>query len=283
MKVVILCGGLGTRLREETEHRPKAMVPIGGRPILWHIMTRYASYGFNEFVLCLGYKGDVIKNYFLHYRMETSDFTMQLGADGPERITYHGTCVERNWRITFVETGEQAMTGARVKRVEKYVDGDQFMLTYADGLADVDLAGLVKYHKQHGRVGTLTRVHPGPGRFGELKLEGDRVSQFTEKPEKQEAFINGGFFVFQRGFFDYLKDDDACVLEREPLQRLAEEGQLMSYRHNGYWACMDTYRDYTHLNELWARGEAVWHRMPPAAAEAPEPRRCARPSAAARV
>lgn len=261
MKVVILCGGFGTRLREETEYRPKPMVPIGGRPILWHIMDRYAAYGFQEFVLCLGYKGEMIKDYFLHYRTETSDFTLKLGAEGPDAIRYHSPCHERDWTITFADTGERTMTGARVKRIERYVDGDTFMLTYGDGLADLDVAKLLRFHKRHGRIGTVTSVLPGIGRFAELALEGEQVRQFMEKPEKHDGYISGGFFVFQRDFFQYLRDDEACVLEQEPLQRLAGDGQLMAYGHHGYWECMDTYRDYQHLNELWNRGQAPWTMM----------------------
>ena len=258
MKVVILCGGLGTRLREETEYRPKPMVPVGDRPILWHIMNRYAIYGYNEFILCLGYKGDMIKNYFLHYRTETSDFTLKLGCKSQEAIQYHSPCHERNWIITFVDTGERTMTGARVKQIERYIDGETFLLTYGDGLADLDIMALTHFHERHGRVGTVTSVRPGIGRFGELVLETDRVTQFMEKPEKRDGYISGGFFVFHRDVFRYLSDDENCVLEREPLQRLSADGQLMAYRHHGYWECMDTYRDYQHLNELWNKGEPPW-------------------------
>lgn len=258
MKVVILCGGFGTRLREETEYRPKPMVPIGDRPILWHIMNRYAAYGYKEFILCLGYKGDMIKDYFLHYRTRTGDFTLTLGADGNQAIAYHSPYHERDWTITFVETGEQAMTGARVKRVEQHIDGQDFMLTYGDGLADVDLAALVDFHRGHGRLGTVTSVQLGPGRFGEMDLQGPRVMRFVEKPHQHDASINGGFFVFRREFLRYLRTDETCVLEQEPLQTLAQEGQLMAYRHQGYWQCMDTYRDYQQLNGVWNRGQAPW-------------------------
>ena len=273
MKVVILCGGLGTRLREETEYRPKPMVPVGNRPILWHIMNRYAMYGYHEFILCLGYKADMIKNYFLHYRTETSDFTLQVGGEDHQAIQYHSACRERDWVITFVDTGERTMTGARVKRIEPYIDGETFLLTYGDGLADIDLLALTRFHAHHGRLGTVTSVHPGIGRFGELVLETDRVTQFMEKPEKQDGYISGGFFVFHRDVFRYLSDDDHCVLEREPLQRLSADGQLMAYRHHGYWECMDTYRDYQHLNELWNRGESPWAVAP----SAPTPQRKRRP------
>ncbi len=257
MKVVILCGGLGTRLREETEYRPKPMVPIGGRPILWHIMNRYAAYGFHEFVLCLGYKAHMIKDYFLHFRTETSDFTLRLGQ-GHQAIEYHSPQHERDWVITFADTGEQTMTGGRVKRIEQYVDGDTFMLTYGDGLADIDIAEGIRFHRQHGRMGTVTSVHPGTGRFGELVLAGSEVRDFIEKPDQHEGYVSGGFFIFERAFFRYLQEDDLCVLEREPLQRLARDGQLMAYRHHGYWQCMDTYRDYQQLNEIWHQGQAPW-------------------------
>jgi len=256
VKVVILCGGLGTRLREETEYRPKAMVSIGDRPILWHIMRRYAAFGFKEFVLCLGYKGDLIQDYFLKYRVASGDFTLKL--DGHSPIQYHKANEEEDWIITFVNTGQTALTGARVKRIEKYIDTDSFMLTYGDGLADVDIGALVRFHESHRRLGTVTAVHPGAGRFGELELDGQRVVQFAEKPEQQEGRINGGFFVFRREFFRYLAADDHCVLEHEPLERLARENQLMSYLHQGYWHCMDTYRDYQQLNEIWNQGQAPW-------------------------
>lgn len=271
MKVVILCGGLGTRLREETEYRPKPMVSIGDRPILWHIMHRYAAYGFTEFVLCLGYKGDLIRDYFLNYRTATSDFTLRL--DGRSEATYHHPNREEDWVITFADTGGQAMTGARIKRIERYVDGDSFMLTYGDGLADIDIGALAKFHKEHGKMGTVSGVRPGFGRFGELVLDGTRVMEFQEKPHKNEGYISAGFFVFRREFFQYLSDEDECVLERTPLQRLAQEGQMRSYLHEGYWQCMDTYRDYQQLNEIWNRGEAPWTRVEGQAARKriPEP------------
>ncbi|MBI2174215.1 MAG: glucose-1-phosphate cytidylyltransferase [Candidatus Omnitrophica bacterium] len=257
-KVVILCGGLGTRLREETEYRPKPMVPIGGQPILWHIMNRYAAYGYTDFILCLGYKGHMIKDYFLHYRTQTSDFTLRLGEQQP--VEYHSPCREKDWVITFVETGEHAMTGARVKRIERYIQEEAFFLTYGDGLSDVDIDALLHFHQNHGRLGTVTSVHPEASRFGELTLDGDQVSAFMEKPKQDEACINGGFFVFNREFFQYLKDDDSCVLEQEPLQQLVRDWQLMAYSHPGFWQCMDTYRDYQKLNEIWKQGQAPWTR-----------------------
>ena len=282
MKVVILCGGLGTRLREETEHRPKPMVPVGGRPILWHIMRRYAAYGFHEFVLCLGYKGEMIKDYFLHYRTRTSDFTLRLGHDGPEAIAYHNDAYDKDWRVTLISTGEHAMTGARMARVRRYVEGAPFMLTYGDGVADLDIAALARFHAAHGKLATVTTVRPGVSRFGELELEGERIAQFREKPDAREGHISGGFFVFQPEVFDYVRDADDCVLEREALQQLALDGQLMGFRHEGYWQCMDTYRDYQQLNEIWDRGDAPWMQgMPSAAAAGSRGRRVRAPRAGA--
>jgi glucose-1-phosphate cytidylyltransferase len=260
MKVVILCGGQGTRLREETEFRPKPLVEIGGRPILWHIMKLYSAYGYKQFVLCLGYKGWLLKEYFLNYKAYNNDFTLQLGFD--RAIEYHTAEPSRSgnpedWRITFAETGLNSMTGYRVKQVGHYLPEDDFMLTYGDGIADVDLEALLRFHHAHGKIGTVTAVG-APGRFGELGLVGDHeVHRFTEKPSGGSS-INGGFFVFKREFLSWLPDDPDCVLEKGPLERLAAEGQLMAYRHPGYWQAMDTYREFVHLNDLWARGEAPW-------------------------
>lgn len=257
-QVVILCGGMGTRLREETEYRPKPLVEIGGRPILWHIMKIYSHYGFKDFVLCLGYKGQMIKEYFLNYRLMNSDFTLRLGSHEQPQI--HDSNLREGWSITFADTGLEAMTGARVKRIERYITGENFMLTYGDSVADINLASLWEFHLQHGKVGTVTGVRP-VSRYGELAVEGGRVKEFSEKPQSQDAFISGGFFIFQRRFFDHLKDDDSCVLEREPLERLTRDGQLMSYLHKGFWHCMDTYRDFLALNDLWKKGAPwkVWH------------------------
>lgn len=276
MKVVILCGGLGTRMREETEYRPKPMVPIGERPILWHIMNHYALHGFHEFVLCLGYKGEMIQDYFLHYRTAISDFTLRL--DGASPVRFHTPNRERDWVITFVKTGQSAMTGARVKRIERFIDEDTFMMTYGDGLADIDVGALVRFHQAHGRIGTVTGVRSGMSRFGELHLAGERVLEFSEKPE-QDGYINGGFFVFRREVFAYLRDDDACTLEQEPLLRLAQDGQMMSYRHHGFWHCMDTYRDYQQLNDIWKSGQAPWAAMTSSVPAQPR-RRAATPAAA---
>lgn len=256
MKVVILCGGFGTRLREETETRPKPMVEIGGKPILWHIMKTFAHHGFKDFVLCLGYKGEVIKNYFLNYEQLNNDFTIELGTG---KVEVHSLHDEEGWRVTLVDTGLNAMTGARAKRVEKYVDGDHFILTYGDGVTDLDINELLQFHQSSGKIGTVTGVSP-PSHYGELGIAGDQVVSFREKPRSQGSFISGGYFVLNREFFNYLSDDEGCVLEREPLERLAEDGQLAVYTHRGFWQCMDTYRDYLYLNELWDRGNAQWRK-----------------------
>jgi glucose-1-phosphate cytidylyltransferase len=254
-KVVILCGGMGTRLREETDVRPKPMVEIGERPILWHIMKHYAHCGFNDFILCLGYKGDVIKRFFAQYDLLLNDFTVTLGASGRSIEIHHAQ--QHDWRVTLCDTGAAAKTGARVKRIEKYVDSDLFLLTYGDGVTDLDIATLVAFHRAHGKIGTVTGVVP-PSRYGELHIQGKRVMAFAEKPLNEEASINGGYFVFDRRFFDYLSDDEECILEREPLERLARDGQLMVHLHRGFWQCMDTYRDYEFLKGLWERGQAPW-------------------------
>lgn len=253
MKTVILCGGLGTRLREETEFRPKPMIVVGGKPILWHIMRHYSSYGFKDFVLCLGYKGDAIKNYFLEYDLLYSDFTVRLGT---KEILRHSVFHdESDWQVTLAETGLQTMTGGRVKRIEKYIDGETFMLTYGDGVANIDIHELLKFHKKRGKIATVTAVRP-IARFGELSVNGDLAGSFREKPQLHSGWINGGFFVFQKGVFDYLDED--CVLEREPMERLAREGQLAVYKHTGYWRCMDTYRDLEALTQEWESGHPGW-------------------------
>jgi glucose-1-phosphate cytidylyltransferase len=254
--VLVLCGGLGTRLREETEHRPKPMVPVGDRPILWHIMHWYASFGFKRFVLCLGYKADVIKAYFLHYASMNSDFTVDLASHD---TIVHGRDEHLDWQITLTDTGTDSMTGSRVARAaDEFLGGAEHMaVTYGDGLTDVDLASEFRAHLQHGRIGTVLGVNP-PSRFGELKLEGDRVLEFDEKPEFGQTWINGGYFFFKREFLPYLSRDEDCVLEREPLVRLAQDGELNVYRHPGFWACMDTQRDRDQLEALWASGKAPW-------------------------
>lgn len=254
MKAVILCGGLGTRLRQETEFRPKPTIEIGTRPILWHIMKLYAHFGHEDFVLALGYKGDVIRDYFLNYEAMTQDVTVKLGTRST--VTVHGSSSE-SWTVTMVDTGQHAMTGARVKRLQRYVGDDTFLLTYGDGVADVDIDRLVAFHKSHGRIATITGVRP-PSRFGELVADGSQVVEFTEKPTISGAgYINGGFFVFNREVFDYLSDSDDCVLERRPLEQLAQAGELRLFAHDGYWQCMDTPRDLEALQAAWQQG-APW-------------------------
>jgi glucose-1-phosphate cytidylyltransferase len=255
MQVIILCGGLGSRLREETEFRPKPMVEIGGRPILWHIMKTYAHYGLRDFVLCLGYRGNMIKEYFLNYEAMNNDFAIRLGRQNS--IIYHDAHGEQDFNVTLADTGTHTMTGGRVKRVEKYLgDDDTCLVTYGDGLADVDASAVLEFHRAHGRLATVTTVHP-QSRFGMLEINADgRVMEFLEKP-KLQGWSSAGFFVFNRRVFNYLTGDD-CILEREPLERLAREGQLMAYQHDGFFYAMDTYREYAHLNELWAGGNPPW-------------------------
>jgi glucose-1-phosphate cytidylyltransferase len=254
MKVVILCGGLGTRLREETEFRPKPLVDVGGRPILWHIMKIYGAAGLRQFVLCLGYKGEMIKEYFLNYEAMNNDFTVALGTK--HQIRYHGGHQEQDFEVTLADTGAETQTGGRLHRAERYVEGDTFLMTYGDGLADVDVTKLLAFHRAHGKLATVTTVRPF-SRFGMVDLaDGDRVRRFGEKPQIAE-WANAGYFVFDRRVFDYLGDDD-CVLEKEPLEKLALDGELHAFRHDGFFYAMDTYREYKHLNELWASGQAPW-------------------------
>jgi len=257
MKTIILCGGEGMRLKEETEHKPKPMVEIGGKPILWHIMRIYAHFGFKEFVLALGYKGDIIRDFFLNYEFYNNDFTMTLGDR--KNIVVHGDSDGVGLKVTLVETGSKAMTGSRIKQCERYVEEDNFMVTYGDGLADIDILKLVEYHKGHERIGTLTGINP-PSRFGELLMEDGQVIEFSEKSklEGMRGDINGGFMLFKRKFFDYLSVDRGCVLEREPLEKLAQDRELMAYHHDGYWQCMDTYRDCLLLRKIWNKGNAPW-------------------------
>ena len=254
MKVIILCGGMGTRLREETEFRPKPMVKIGTKPILWHIMKHYAHYGFNQFVLCLGYKGEAIKEYFYHYMLHNNDVTVKLGKD--QQIMIHENSQVEDWEITLVETGEQTLKGARIHKIQKYIDGD-FMVTYGDGISDIDIGSLVRFHKEHGKIATVTGVSPRSS-YGQIKAEKGKVLGFIEKPKIEEGVINGGFFVFQQNFFDYLNSNDDCDFEIGPLEQLTKDGQLMVYHLKGDWACMDTYRDSLFLNDLWGKGQAFW-------------------------
>jgi len=254
MKVVIFCGGLGTRLREETEFRPKPMVPIGERPILWHIMKTYAHYGHKDFILCLGYKGEVIKEYFRNYHWNTSDVTLRLGRQ--PHIQYHNTHDEADWRVTLVDTGQATMTGGRLKRALKFIKDDHFLVTYGDGLTDSDINRSIAFHRAQKKIVTITAVRP-VARFGDLEITGNAVIDFKEKAEQQAGFINGGFFVMHRRMGDYLTDDE-CVLEQEPLRKLAAAGQIAAYIHSGFWQCMDTYREQQLLTSLWQTGHAPW-------------------------
>ena len=254
--VFVLCGGLGTRLREETEVRPKPMVPVGGQPILWHIMCEYAHHGFKRFILCLGYKAEVIKSYFLNYASMNSDFTVELKTNN---LTVHSVDHDQDWQVTLAYTGENTMTGARVARAAgRYLgDATQFAVTYGDGLTDVDIAEEYAFHLEQDRIGTVLGVNP-PSRFGELKVVGGQCHEFAEKPEFMENWINGGYFFFRREFLRYLSSDEGCVLEREPLVKLARDGQLSVFKHKGFWACMDTQRDREYLDKLWSTGQAPW-------------------------
>ncbi len=254
-KVVILCGGLGTRLKEETEFKPKPMVEIGGKPILWHIMKGYAHFGFNDFILCLGYIGEIIKEYFAHYEILNSDFTIKLGPE--KTITKHSTSNENDWSITLVDTGKNAKKGSRLKKIERYVTEEVFMVTYGDGVSNVNVADLLDFHTRHGRIATVTGVRP-PSLFGELLTDGNKATSFSEKSQTSTGLINGGFFIFNKEFFDYLSLDDNCDLERGPLEKLTSAGELMVYLHDGLWQCMDTYRDMEYLNNLWQNNQAFW-------------------------
>lgn len=257
MKVVILCGGKGTRLREETEYRPKPMVPIGNRPILWHIMKTYASHGHKEFILCLGYKGDMIKDYFRNYHWNTCDVTLTLART--PRAEFHNRHDEEDWRVTLADTGEDSMTAYRIRLIQKYIGQDEaFLLTYGDGVGNIDVNASIKQHQQSNHVCTLTAVHP-PGRFGELSLsETSLVQSFNEKPQTENGYINGGFMVCSREIFRYLPDDSSVMLEQSPLKTLAGEGRLGAYRHNGFWQPMDTYQEYSLLNKMWSEKRAPW-------------------------
>lgn len=257
MKVVILCGGQGTRIRDVAENLPKPMIPVNGYPILWHIMKYYAHWQHKDFVLCLGYKGQVIKDFFLNYEAHTNDFTIKLGRD--KSIAYHSEHAESDWCVTLAETGQETMTGARIKRVRKYLmSEDNFMLTYGDGVGDVDLDRLVEFHLSHGKVLTVSGVRP-PGRFGELMSDtSGKVTEFNEKPQASGGRISGGYFICRKELFDYLDNREELVFEIEPMRRLVQDGQMMVYEHDGFWQPMDTYRDYLFLNGLCDKGEAPW-------------------------
>ena len=256
MKAVILAGGLGTRLSEETSVRPKPMVEIGGRPILWHIMKMYSAHGINDFVVCLGYRGYVIKEYFANYALHMSDVTFDMRKNA---IDIHRNDAE-DWRVSLVDTGDSTMTGGRLKRVAEHLEDEDFCCTYGDGVSDVDIAATIQFHKTHGGLASVTAVYP-PKRFGQMKIVEDRVIHFEEKPDGEGGYINGGFFVLSNKVIDYI-DGDSTIWEREPLERLSQDEQLFAYRHDGFWQPMDTLRDKTYLEELWVSGRAPWKSWP---------------------
>ena len=260
MKVVILCGGLGTRIRGVSDDIPKPMIPVGNLPILWHIMQHYAAFGHKDFILCLGYKGNVIRDFFLNHEAHTKDFTICLGKSST--ITYHNRDTMLNWNVTLAETGENTMTGARIAKIKKYIGSDPtFMLTYGDGLGNIDLHALLRFHQAHQKIMTITGVKP-PGRFGELKINAQQmITGFNEKPQATAGCISGGFFVCQREIFNYLNDDENLMFEEAPIKTLVALRQAAAYQHDGFWQPMDTYRDYLYLNTLIKKGEMPWDVM----------------------
>ena len=257
MKAVIFCGGKGTRIRDVSELIPKPMVQIGGKPILWHIMKCYSHYGINEFVLCLGYKGWHIKEYFLNFKALSGDITVDIGRN--DSITFHDRADQPDWKITLAETGEETMTGARLWKVRKYLEGsEQFCVTYGDGLSAINLIDLLNFHQSHGKIGTVSGVRPS-GRFGELTIEGDTVSRFDEKPQYEEGWVSGGFMIFDnKRVWDYFWPGDGLILERESLPAMAKDRQLKVFKYDGFWMGMDTIREYTMLNDMWNAGKAPW-------------------------
>jgi len=256
MKTVILCGGYGTRIRDVADDIPKPMIPVGRFPILWHLMKYYATFGHNDFVLCLGYKGQVIKDFFLNYQAHTQDFTISL--DSPDKIQFHSKNSELNWKVTLVDTGLDSMTGSRVKKIQSFVEDAPFFLTYGDGLSNIDLTALESFHKSKGKTLTVTGVRP-PGRFGELQASVDGiVTEFNEKPQASSGLISGGFFVCEQGLFDVLSEREDLVLEQEPIRSLVAMQELAVFEHEGFWQCMDTPRDWQLLNTLFSSNQAPW-------------------------
>jgi glucose-1-phosphate cytidylyltransferase len=257
MKVVILCGGKGTRLREETEFRPKPMVPIGPQPILWHIMKYYAHFGHKEFILCLGYKGDMIKDYFRNYLWNTCDISLSLGRQ--QKVKFHDRHNEEDWTVTLADTGAESMTGYRLKQVQRYIPkGESFLFTYGDGLSNIDINASIKEHKRSGKTCTISAVHPS-GRFGALIIESDgAIHEFAEKPPMENAYVNGGYMICDPRVFNHLPDDPTVMFEREPIASMLRKGQLHSYRHEGFWQPMDTFQETQYLNKLWNEGKAPW-------------------------
>lgn len=253
--VVILCGGRGIRMREETEFRPKPMIEIGHKPILWHIMKIYSSYGYHNFILCLGYKGEMIKEYFMDFELMHSDFTIDFGRQ--RGITIHSAHYKEPWRVTLADTGLNSMTGARLKKIKPFIKTDNFMLTYGDGVANINIDRLMKFHMSHKKIATVSGVRP-PSRFGELVTRGDQVIEFSEKPQIREGYINGGFFVLNKKVFNYLDNDEYCVFEKEPLEQLAKDSELRVYYHADYWHCMDTIRDMDILEQEWQTTNPRW-------------------------
>ena len=252
MKVALLAGGFGTRLAEETDHLPKPMVEIGGKPMLWHIMSTYAHYGHNDFLVACGYKGEIIKEYFHNFFIHNNDYIVNL-QDGDCKLLNSGSI---DWRVGVIDTGQNTMTGGRLLRLKPLLEGERFMVTYGDGLGNIDIRALLGFHESHGRLATVTAVRP-PSRFGALQIEGDTVKQFSEKPQVQEGWINGGYFIFEPEIFDYISDD-STILEREPMERLTAEDQLLAFRHEGFWQPMDTLREKRLLESLWQNNEAPW-------------------------
>lgn len=256
MKVVILCGGKGTRLREETEYKPKPLVLIGSKPILWHIMKNYSHYGYNDFVLCLGYKADMIKDYFLRLHESVNDFTLDFRHPKPKTII-HGKNHDKNWKITFADTGINTETGARIAQVKKYINGQDFFLTYGDGVADIDIKKLYRFHKAQKKIATVTGVRPTTF-LGCLEVGGNSVKKYREKPVLKNEWVNGGFFVCNNKIFDYLSTKENCIFERKPLNDLAKNNQLVVYRHDGFWYTMNTYKEVEELNKMWESGNPAW-------------------------